>query len=314
MTTHKINITIPKDDDGFIGRECLECEKYFKLKSGTGLPTTHCHCPYCEYEGDQDTFWTQDQIKYAESIAEKIAYEKFINPMLDDLSKSFKRLERSTKSGFLQIKVTEKRDKPFFLIKRYSERELETRITCDNCGLEFAIYGVFSRCPDCKELNAFSIFNKSIEVSKKQFELFQEFQNDKDVVQANLKFILSNSISAFDGLGKELRTKYPNIFPVKPKNLFQNIDELNKTLSSKLGISLTSEIVNYEFIRTMFQVRHILEHNMGVVDADIIRKVPSLASIKGRKYKLVENDIETFIDGILNLAGLIEEKLKNHNT
>ena len=40
---------------------------------------------------------------------------------------------------------------------------------------------------------------------------------------ANLKFILSNAISSFDGLGKELRKKLVGQFPDKPKNLFQNM-------------------------------------------------------------------------------------------
>src|SRR5690606_10549834 len=124
MSTHTFQITIPKDEDGFIGRECLECKRYFKLKPGTGLPTQYCNCPYCEYEGEQNTFWTQDQLDYAQSVGKQIAYEKLVAPLLDDLTKSFKKLESSTKGGFLQIKVNTTRNKPFFPIKYYNESEL----------------------------------------------------------------------------------------------------------------------------------------------------------------------------------------------
>ncbi|MDZ7792117.1 MAG: hypothetical protein U5P10_00065 [Spirochaetia bacterium] len=59
----EISVPFPTDEDGMLGRECLECEEYFKIKPGTGLETTYCHCPYCEYEGEADTFWTPEQIE-----------------------------------------------------------------------------------------------------------------------------------------------------------------------------------------------------------------------------------------------------------
>jgi thiol-disulfide isomerase/thioredoxin len=312
MTIHTLNIELPTDDSGFIGRECLECKKYFTLRPGTGLPTKHCHCPYCDYEGDQSTFFTPEQLEYRDSIANKIAYEQFIEPLLNDLSKSIKKLERVSKGSFLKIKVTEKRTKPFFPIKYYNEKELETKLTCDGCGLEFAIYGVFSHCPDCKKINAFSIFKKSIEVSRKQFDLFQASKNEKDVIQANLKFILTNAISAFDGLGKELRKRYKAIFPEKPKNLFQNIDELTKVLLANLSLDLTKEIDDYDLFRLLFQVRHIFEHNMGVVDSDFVKKVPSFAHLEGRKYDLTPLQIKDFLSKLENAGNLIELELKKH--
>jgi len=314
MSKHTFQISIPKDDDGFIGRECLECKRYFKLRLGTGLPTQHCHCPYCEYEGDQNTFWTQDQLDYAQSVGKQIAYEQFVEPLLDDLAKSFKKLESSTRGGFLQIKVNTTRTKPFFPIKYYNESELETHLTCDNCRLEFAIYGVFSRCPDCSQLNAFSVFQKSIEVCKKQIELFSLFQNDKDVELANLKFILGNAISSFDGLGKELRKKLDGKFPDKPKNLFQNIDELEKILLQNFNLDIKTNLSNFLFLRQMFQVRHIFEHNMGVIDADFIKKVPSLSHLVDRKYPLTLNEVQLFLNLLTDLGKIIEDEAKKHYT
>ena len=314
MSKHTFHITIPKDEDGFIGRECLECKRYFKLKPGTGLPTQYCHCPYCKYEGNQNTFWTQNQLDYAQSIGKKMAYEKLIPSMLDNFTNSLKKFESSTRGGFLQIKVNTTRTIPFFPIKYYNESELETLLTCDSCKLEFAIYGVFSRCPDCSQLNAFSIFKKSIEVSKKQIDLFGQFANDKEVELANLKFILSNAISAFDGLGKELRKKIIGKFPEKPKNLFQNIDELEKVLLQNFSLDIKTKLSNFTFLRQMFQVRHVFEHNMGVVDTDLVQKIPSLNYLLDRKYPLTLQEVEMFIDLINDLGKLIEDEAKQHYT
>ena len=68
----KLAVTIQPDGDGegYTGRECPQCERYFKVKFGTGLAgDLPCHCPYCDHTGPHDEFWTSEQIEYAESIA-----------------------------------------------------------------------------------------------------------------------------------------------------------------------------------------------------------------------------------------------------
>src|SRR5258706_6818298 len=102
----QVSVTIPLDDQGMLGRECLKCLRYFKLKPGTGLPTDHCHCPYCDYEGKATTFWTPAQLEYAKSVGLNQVYNQFIKPSLDDLTRSFKELETSSRNSLIKIKVT----------------------------------------------------------------------------------------------------------------------------------------------------------------------------------------------------------------
>ena len=50
----EISVKIEADADGYTGRECPICEKYFKIKFGTGLPgDPDCHCPYCNHTGPE---------------------------------------------------------------------------------------------------------------------------------------------------------------------------------------------------------------------------------------------------------------------
>ena len=143
----------------------------------------------------------------------------------------FKDLERNTRNGFIQFKVTSTNQNFSVPIKYYSEKELETNLICDNCGLEFSIYGVFANCPDCNEINAFLIYQKSIEVTKKQFDIFCKPDIPKEIKENSLNYILTSCVSAFDGLGKELRKHKPEFYPNKPKNLFQNLYALNEILN-----------------------------------------------------------------------------------
>jgi len=293
----EISVTFPTDELGLTGRGCPNCKGYFKVKFGTGMPTSECICPYCGEKADHDQFFTEAQIEYAKSVAVR----EVLRPELKKLERSFKELERSTRGGIIQFKVRTSRFN--FPLKYYQEMELETHVTCDHCGLEFAIYGVFANCPDCAHLNALVVFNKSIEVAKKRLKLIDSInQKDKSLREAILEDSLSGGISSFDAFGKALRLNYPDKLPKRPRNLFQNIIVLSEGLHKLCGVSLPSLIGKneYEFLLKYFQVRHIYEHNMGVVDDDFVRKIPTLKHLKGKKYPLERDEIEKFLDELKN--------------
>jgi len=238
--------------------------------------------------------------------------DEVVEPMLQELDQSFKELERATKGGFIQIKVDTKRSPLRMPLNLYQEKEVETYVKCDHCSLEFAIYGVFATCPQCRALNASIIFRKSIEVAHKRIKLIEICQNDQELQNAILADTLTSGVSAFDALGKGLQKHYPDIFPEKHRNLFQNLEALSKSLSKSVGKSLLDIVgrENFLFLLKMFQVRHIYEHNMGVVDDDFIRKVPDLSHLKGRKYSLKQEEIDEFLDCVLQTGDKILEILE----
>lgn len=287
-----IKVRIPPDGKGFVGRECPNCEAYFKVKFGTGLPINYCTCPYCDQKANHDEFFTRAQIEYAKSVGIK----QLVDPLLKDFGSSLKKLERSTRGSFIQIKIKLKHTP--FRIAHYQEQILETEVTCDNCGLEFAIYGVFSNCPDCGQLNARAIFQKSIEVAKKRILLSEQEGVDDQLKEELLADALSGGVSSFDSFGKALIAKFPSNFPGRTRNLFQKIAKLSEVLANTTGkniVDLTDQ-QSYTFFLKMFQVRHIYEHNAGVIDDDFVRKEPSFSHLKGRKYKLEKPEILEFLD------------------
>jgi hypothetical protein len=295
----KIKISFPTDERGLIGRECPKCKKYFKVKFGTGLPTSICICPYCGEKANQNHLFTRSQIEYAKSVAKK----EVLGPILKKLQNNVKRMERSTRGGFIQLKV---KSRGFhFPLKHYQEKNLETFVVCDNCGLEFAVYGVFASCPDCEHINAFAVFSKSIEVSKKRLKLTEILDpSDKTLIEAVKEDALSGGISSFDAFGKALRNRYPNKLSSRSRNLFQNIIALSDCLKKSCGKSLSDLIGNREFdlLLDWFQVRHIYEHNMGVVDDDFIKHVPTKKHLKGRKHPLDIEEIRKFLH-VLEITG-----------
>ena len=309
----KIQISFLTDANGLTGRECpnKECLKYFKVKFGTGLPNSGCLCPYCGHKAAHDHFFTEAQLEYAKSVAMK----EVMGPLLADFQKTLKRLEQATRGGFISIKVT---SKPIhFSLKSYQEKELETHIICDSCGLEFAVYGVFATCPDCGRPNASLIFAKSIEVAKKRLDLLESIpESDSDFKEAIVTDALSGGISSFDAYGKALRKSYPKLLPRGPKNLFQNLSALSQALQMSLKQSLVDivgEKLNTDLF-LFFQIRHLYEHNMGVVDDDFVKRIPNSAHLKGRKYPISKYAIKEFLDLLLYTGKEIEAKLANVST
>ena len=68
---------------------------------------------------------------------------------------------------------------------------------------------------------------------------------------------------------------------------------------------------DFEFLIKMFQVRHIYEHNMGVIDDDFVQRLPNFSSNMGRKYALTQTEIEKYLVKMKELDDIMKEHFKN---
>lgn len=304
-----IKVSIPTDENGLVGRECPSCKSYFKVKFGTGLKISYHICPYCGYKSEGNNFLTREQKELMQStIANQI-----VAPMLNNFSRDLKKMETRPRGNSL-ISIKAKTNNISFPIKNYQERLLETDVVCDNCGLEFSIYGVFSDCPDCGKLNAKVIFTKNLDLNLAKLKVSKSEGIDKDMEKELLKSALIDSVSVFDSLGKILKKKYPTKFSKKPRNLFQNIKELNNSLKDNFDKNISDLIGGneYDLIKRMFQVRHIYIHNSGVIDEDFLNTLPELSTLRGKIYPLNQEEIRSFINFLSKLGlaiySLTEEK------
>jgi hypothetical protein len=290
-------VQLPTDENGLTGRQCPSCRRYFKLKFGTGLPVEITHCPYCETEADGSEYLTPEQQEYALSVALPEINRRVIAPMMRDFGKSLQRTSREASRNSL-IKFDIKLDyrENHIPVAHYRERELETNVTCDNCLLEFAVYGVFASCPDCAQMNATGVFQKSLEAAARRLGLYEDAA-DADTREAVLADAITGSVAVFDAVGKQLRRRFADLLPERPPNLFQNLDALERALAKMGGPTLTVALGEpaYEDLRLMFQVRHVYIHNLGVVDESAVDRVPGLHPYLGRTYPLQRDAVAAFI-------------------
>ena len=147
-----MQMSIPADADGLVGRNCPDntcCPGYFKVKLGTGITggQVKAYCPYCKHEEEPGGFFTSAQVEYAKQIVLREAI-KGINEGIEgalDLGPSGRKtygggmfsIEMSYKPGTLPPVVPP------------MEEVLRRDITCPHCGLEHAVFGLATWCPDC---------------------------------------------------------------------------------------------------------------------------------------------------------------------
>lgn len=292
-------LTLPLDDRGLVGRQCPapDCGLYFKLKPGTGLPVQDCGCPYCGTRAAPGEFLTADQREYAKSIVA----QQVLGPMLADFKRNVERQNQPAGRSLLSIRVSV--TVPDFPTHLYQEAELETDVTCDHCALEFAVYGVFASCPDCGQLNVFQAFRTSLAVCRRRLALLDldATQADPAIGKAIVRDALGQAVASFDGLGKKLRMLRPAVFPKQPKNLFQNLAALDACLTTAYGYGIEARLggTGRDALVRLVQVRHLYEHNMGVVDDEFVTKVPTAALLRGRLYPIARGDVEQLI-GLLD--------------
>ena len=85
------SIQLPLDSDGFLRRECPHCLGEFKWHHGpvddqseeqeqAEIPSVY-HCPLCSATANLDSWWTQEQLRFAEESAAGPAMNEIQNAL-----------------------------------------------------------------------------------------------------------------------------------------------------------------------------------------------------------------------------------------
>ncbi len=305
--TEEIQIAFELDDKGMVGRQCpaTDCERYFKLKPGTGLNTDVTQCPYCGNKSPSGDFLTTDQREYAISVAAR----EIVGPLIKQFARSVERQNRRQTKGLIRLDVSVRYDP--VPIHNYVEEQLETEVICDQCGLEFAVYGVFASCPDCGQLNALKVLLSSLETAKKKLALSKDRGLEQDLRRDFLKDALASSIGAFDAYGKALRAHRAMAGFSARSSLFQDIEMLDAELCAA-GMPGVEQLIGtsaWEDMKWFFQSRHVYSHNAGVVDTRFVAKQPTHASLLGRLLPLDATRVEKNIEELGRLARKLDSRI-----
>lgn len=298
----QFSISLPPDEEGFIGRECpvTECKGYFKVQPGTGLKgeSLPCHCPYCGHGADTDKFFTKAQAEYAKSVV----MSEVTGALLKDLKAlEFNHRPRGPFGISFSLKVT---GQPT-AIRCYREPKLETEVVCDKCTLHYTIYGVFGFCPDCAVHNSLQILNKNLELVQKILAVAET--QEAEVAQHLVENALEDCISAFDGFGRETCRVFAakSEKPEKAAEIrFQNIAAARDRVKEQFSVDFAATAAHEDWVHIMraFQKRHLLAHKMGVVDDDYLSATGDSPSLLGRKVSIAAEEVLELVARLQSLG------------
>jgi hypothetical protein len=268
-------VTFPTEA-GFIGRECNSsgCGRYFKVHEDS--LRDHMHCPYCAQKFEKDQLYTKDQLEHAENQAAELAKEY----MYGEIDKMFGNFASRNRSGLIKFTHTPIRYKAKPVVARYKEREVDSELTCPECGVIFQVFGIFGFCPGCRSENQ-AIYDANLAIVR------QEIASAPDGDRA-LRHAYSDLVSAFESFC--IRRA-----PAECRGTnFQDLFEARRAFRSSRNVDILQDLSQDELLvlRRTFQKRHAHVHNGGIIGERYTKKMPEDASLLGQRAQLSIDEFE----------------------
>ena len=244
---------------------------------------------------------------------EEIVADWAMDYISGELDKSFKMFERSTRNNkYFKISYKSARRVTFQNNPIGQSEEWETEICCEKCGTHYSVIGAAYFCPCCGFNSAVNSYTNSMESIRKMLDSLQEMRTmledkyNKDTAETMRRSMLESSIgdmvSAFQ---KFACCKYEELSGnVGRVNDFQIVEKGDALLTAITGKSYSNWLTQEEldFMKLMFQRRHLLEHNNGMVDQMYLDKSGDTTYVLGQRV-IVKTDDAYELHGILVKLG-----------
>ena len=308
-----IPITFHSDEKGYFDRECPNnnCLYTFKvsMRDWEEKIKDEVHCPMCGHIDITDNWWTQEQLKHME----KIAADWAMSYIQCELGKSFKKLERGTKQNkFVKLTYKPGRRITFTNNPLGQSPEWERDIECPKCNMRYSVIGSAYFCPNCGLNNLEETFDDALDSIAKMIESLPEMETflietqgrdkAKTICRSMLESSLGEIISTFQ---KFAELRYRAISPKTIRvNDFQIVDKGSRLFEEATGANYSDWISETDlfFMNLMFQRRHVMVHNGGLVDDQYIQKSLDTSYAIGQRLVIREDDVIKLIRVIETLA------------
>ena len=315
-----ISVPIETDSKGYIDKQCPseECEFLFKVneEDWTNIFEDEAiYCPQCRHTAPSNEWFTIDQIEHGKAEARIIVQGKVSNALRSGAQK-FNR--RQAKKSFISVslKVQGGRKRTFALPAAAVE-EMQFEIKCEECTARFAVIGSAYFCPACGHNSVTQTYMDSLRKIRakknnidniKQSLIEVSGKDDAALVgRSMLESCISDGVVAFQKYSEGLYEEYGEA----PFNAFQRIKQGSELWVSAIGKGYDAWLNTNELsqLKILFQKRHLLSHQDGIVDMKYIEKTGDTNYKVDQRIVITERDI----DMLLNVLEKLGEGLKVHN-
>jgi hypothetical protein len=292
-------VSMPSTDDGFVGRQCPDCDRRFTVDGATwdALPDdARVTCCYCGWAGDPGAFVTSDQTRRAEAAALALGAE-YADQMVRDMFRGV--ASRFPAGGPVQVTVNEPRRGPIASLPEYVEEQARRIVECSRCSTRYGVVGAIAYCPLCGLRGAGESLADAIAASRGALALEDSLdESTRETVRAE---------GVFDGFAADAIKQVVTLFELaakadfagrvagadailkrQPGNVFQRLDDVERLYRDHAQINLPDLVSaqRWQRLRVVFQQRHVLVHLGGHVDQRYLDRVPGTHLTVGQRLVL----------------------------
>ncbi|WP_405757514.1 hypothetical protein [Streptomyces sp. NBC_00073] len=294
----EIQVTVPTDDDGFLGRECPHCTMTFRIDADDyeRLPDNlTLWCVYCGHHSGHSDFMTTQQRERLLRVAEDLGTQ-IVSRSLHDI---FGGLARKSSRGS-PVTFSYKPGKPFYPrpLPGIDEERLVRIRTCPGCRVKYAVFSEHRYCPVCGELPAASVAFDALQADTARLDALEAIPSDvkaalreQGVFSRNWVDTIENVVGVVEILASSLFKASVHDADARLRgkgNVFQRLEDM-AVLFTDAGFpdvraSLASD--TWDRLLSTWAARHVFTHNDGVVDPKYLTRVPRTPLRVGQRLTL----------------------------
>ncbi|MDH4162534.1 MAG: hypothetical protein OEW15_07570 [Nitrospirota bacterium] len=322
LNGQSVSVPIESDEKGYIDKECpsAECKFIFKVNKADWaniFKDEAVWCPFCRHEAPAKQWFTTEQVKHAKAEVFTVV-KGIIHNTLKSRAEKFNRSQ--TRNGFFTISIEVKGGvKRTYPIPVKAAESMRLEIQCEKCQSRFAVIGSAYFCPACGHNSVVRTFSDSlrkITAKKDSIHIIRKTLIEsagKDEAELVCRSLLESCI--LDGVvafQKYCEGLY-NRFGEAPFNSFQRLDQGSSLWRSAIQKGYSAWLSDPELaaLNILYQKRHILAHNEGIVDSRYLEKSGDVAYKEGQRIVVSETDIDILVSTLDKLSKGIKEMCDN---
>lgn len=322
MNGQSVSVAIESDEKGYIDKQCPNenCEFIFKVNKEDWadiFKDEAVWCPLCRHEAPSDKWFTIEQVKHAQAEALAVIQGKIHNSLRSGAQK-FNRHQRKNAFISISMKVTSGSKRTHTIPAKAAEL-MQLEIQCENCQSRFAVIGSAYFCPACGHNSVIRTFRDSLRKIRAKKDCVEVVKRaliesaGKDEAELTCRSLIETCIS--DGVvafQKYCEGMYEG-YGKPPFNAFQRLDKASELWKSVIQKGFDSWLSEEELrlLVILYQKRHLLAHNEGIVDAKYTQKSGDKTYKEGQRIVISAKDIDILVSSLEKLANGIEVERNN---
>jgi rRNA maturation endonuclease Nob1 len=301
-----VSVPIECDGKGYIDKQCPseECEFLFKVNEDDWaniFVDESVWCPLCRHEATSDKWFTLEQIEYAESEALSVVEGTIHNAMSSD-AKKFN--SKQSKNNFISISMEVKGGtRRTYAIPAKATEIMQLEINCEECNSRFAVIGSAFFCPSCgnnsvtrtyfDSLRKIKAKRDNVEVVRKAL-IEVSGEDEAELTCRSLReTCITDGVAAFQKYCEGLYKTYDN----PPFNAFQRLNQGSELWEKQINKGYDTWLSDNDLknLNILYQKRHLLSHNEGIVDKRYIEKSRDTFYKEGQRIVVSDKDIDKIL-------------------